>query len=140
MPPNVDLTFAEYRERLMEYVDESFRVIMPSTLKSVLDGERLLQPKEYGECLVSQLRTVVTPSGTYICPYFRGDARKKIGDLTKQSLDEVWKGERRDQVLRETDPSVDCRFHCIRHQSNIQMGEMLSGGVYRVISDFDYFI
>jgi MoaA/NifB/PqqE/SkfB family radical SAM enzyme len=125
---------------LGELEDESFRILTPTTLQYVLNNELLTQPKEYTQCPVAQLRTVVTPSGVYVCPYFRGQSNKCLGDVTKSSFAEMWHGERRAEVLKATDPSKNCRFHCIRHQSNLMMERMLSGEDFKDRPDFDLFI
>jgi hypothetical protein len=125
---------------LRELEDESFRILTPTTLQYVLNNEPLTQPKDYTQCPISRLRTVVTPSGVYVCPYFRGQSSKCLGDVTKSSFAEMWHGERRVEVLKSTDPSKSCRFHCIRHQSNLMMERMLSGENFKDRPDFDFFI
>ena len=106
----------------------SFAYGMVSKLDALDKDEPLVEPKDYKRCAVSEMRTLVAPSGAYICPYFRGCSDKKIGDANTQSFAEIWEGQRRAEVSAATDPSRDCRFHCIRHQSNLLMEEMLAGG------------
>jgi len=139
--PKAELTEARRQiEALKELETERFRILAPVNLKYVLDDQPLVQPKEYTRCAVSEMRTLVTPSGAYVCPYFRGCSDKKIGDPTAQSFMEMWEGQRRAEVSAGTDPSRDCRFHCIRHQSNHLMEEMLAGAEVDSIADFDRFI
>jgi len=126
-------TAKEQISALRFLADDGFRVITPATLESVLRGERLHQPKEYTSCAVSDMRTLVTPTGAYICPYFRGNEKGKIGDLTKQSFAEMW-GNRPKKI----DPSKDCRFHCIRHESNLILGGESTGGAE--VEDYDFFV
>ncbi len=95
----------------------TFRVIAPRTLSAVSNGERD-QPKHYSSCPISQLRTLITPTGCFICPYHRGRPDKKFGDIAESSFKSVWDSAERDRVFESTDPSADCRFHCIRHSSN----------------------
>jgi hypothetical protein len=127
-------------EAMKELETEKFRVLMPINLQYVLEDKPLLEPKDYKRCAISEMRTLVTPSGAYICPYFRGCADKKIGDLHTQSFAEMWAGQRRADISAATDPSRDCRFHCIRHRSNLLMEEMLEGTEADTIADFDRFI
>ena len=70
---------------------DKFQVIAPYTLDEALKGAGV-QPKEYDRCLVQDLRTVVSPSGVYVCPYHRGNLNMRVGDITKQSFKEMWFG------------------------------------------------
>lgn len=127
-------------EAIKELETERFRILAPVNLQYVLDDEPLVEPKDYTRCPISEMRTLVTPSGAYVCPYFRGCSDKKIGDPNSQGFMEIWEGQRRADVSAATDPSRDCRFHCIRHRSNLLMEEMLAGGAVDAIADFDRFI
>lgn len=121
--------------------DEKFRVLKATKLNAVLNGEPNIEPKDYHRCAVSQLRTLVTPSGVYVCPYFRGRPDKKIGDVNDTSFKEMWSGQERAKVMEKLDPSVDCRMHCIRHDSNLILEDMIAGNMpARVVEDFDFFI
>jgi len=137
----------EYLARAREQIDiartlseDGFRVITPATLDFVLNNEPLVQPKDYNRCVISEMRTLVTPSGAYVCPYFRGMPSKMIGDPTTQSFKEMWDSAKRQQVTSATDPSQDCRFHCIRHKSNMVIEEMLGGTGHDSVDDYDMFI
>jgi hypothetical protein len=67
------------------------------------------------------MRTLVTPSGVYVCPYFRGNETKKIGDVTRSSFLDMWTGTERSEVMGRLDPSCDCGMHCIRHETNLEL-------------------
>jgi len=139
--PRAELVEARRQvEAIRELETESFRVLAPVNLQYVFDDKPLVQPKDYHHCAVTELRTLVTPSGAYVCPYFRGCADKRIGGPAVQSFKEMWEGERRTEVTAGTDPSRDCRFHCIRHQSNLLMDEMLNGLEVDTVADFDRFV
>jgi MoaA/NifB/PqqE/SkfB family radical SAM enzyme len=139
--PEAELAEARRQiEALKPLETETFRILAPVNLQYVLENKPLVEPKEYKRCAVSEMRTLITPSGAYVCPYFRGCSDKQIGDPNSQSFAEIWQGQRRADISAGTDPSRDCRFHCIRHQSNLLMEEMLSGGEVDTISDFDRFI
>ena len=128
-------------EQALALQTDTFRVLQATKLKNVLRGEGNIEPKEYTRCAVSQMRTLITPSGTYVCPYFRGREDKMIGDVRDMSLAQMWHGEARRQVMDKLDPSVDCRMHCIRHESNLMLEEMIAGKVeIEVVDDFDLFI
>jgi MoaA/NifB/PqqE/SkfB family radical SAM enzyme len=129
-----------------ELGDENFKILTATNMMNVLNCEENIQPKEYTDCKIAQLRTLVTPSGGYVCPYFRGVDKKNLGDLHDQSFQDMWQGEQRKKVMEKLNPSRDCRFHCIRHESNqiindmvekISMGDDLS---YETVMNFDPFI
>lgn len=131
----------EQIQRALELETDDFRVLQATKLRHVLDGEGNIEPKDYRRCAVSQLRTLVTPSGVYVCPYFRGRDDKRVGDVRKTSFVEMWQGEARQKVMDVLDPSVDCRMHCIRHQSNLILEEMIaSEEEVETLEDFDFFI
>ena len=103
--------------------DDTFSVIDNSTMRSLREHKGPVQPKEYDSCGVARLRTLVTPSGVYICPYHRGNPKARLGDAVTQSLLDIWKNANRDAI----DPRVDCTFHCARHQSNLELDSIGSG-------------
>lgn len=127
-------------EMAVVLADDNFRVLQATKLQATLRGEPTLEAKEYNRCAVSELRTLITPSGTYVCPYFRGREDKELGSLHGMSLTEMWKGKQRAEVMSKLDPSVDCRMHCIRHDSNLILEDMISGKPISVVDDFDLFI
>lgn len=137
--PYIDMIRDEV-EAAEKFADENFRVLQATKLQATLRGERSVEEKGYHRCAVSELRTLVTPSGTYVCPYFRGKADKELGSLHNQSLKEMWNGEQRAKVMEQLDPSVDCKMHCIRHDSNLILEDMISGKPVSVVDDFDLFI
>jgi sulfatase maturation enzyme AslB (radical SAM superfamily) len=126
---------------LASLVSEKFEILRPLNLDVILEGSSNHEPKEYQNCLVSELRTLITPTGLYVCPYHRGDARFRFGDLTIASLQEVWNGKARKDVMAKLEPSKHCQFHCIRHQSNqelIRLGTMAERP--ELVDDYDLFI
>ncbi|MHB8243264.1 MAG: radical SAM protein [Solirubrobacteraceae bacterium] len=103
------------RIRLLE--DHSFRVIAPSHLRDALAGTTK-QPKSYDRCHVAELRTLITPSGMYICPYHRGNPNAAFGKPASEPLLDIWQGDERERATAAIRPSRDCGFHCIRDTSN----------------------
>ena len=100
--------------------DKNFTIISPYTLKRTLEGENT-QKKEYSRCLTAEMRTVLSPSGAYVCPYHRGNTNLKIGDPTLETLNEIWHGKQRKEVMEKLDPRKHCEFHCIRHSTNLEL-------------------
>ncbi|MBB5159527.1 radical SAM protein [Saccharopolyspora phatthalungensis] len=112
--------------------DDGFSIIDSSTMLSLRTRSGPVQPKDYDRCRIAELRTLVTPSGVYICPYHRGNPKAQLGDAVTESLPEIWQNADRGLI----DPSVDCRFHCARHDSNLEL-EAIKVGRGRPALDTD---
>lgn len=119
---------------------DDFKVLEASKLWASLHGESNLEPKEYRRCAIAQVRTLITPSGVYVCPYFRGNESKRIGDIRSETFSDMWHGNRRNTIIRNLDPSRDCEMHCIRHESNQTIERWLKGGFPLPCDDFDLFV
>jgi MoaA/NifB/PqqE/SkfB family radical SAM enzyme len=124
--------------------DENFRILVATKLFPSLRGESNLEPKEYKRCASAQVRTLITPSGAYVCPYFRGVEHKKIGDLNTNSFENFWNGPERKNVIDKLDPSIDCPMHCIRNDTNIAIEQMIKDDFSAVkknlVPNYDIFI
>jgi hypothetical protein len=117
--------------------DETFSIVASSTLAALRAGHEAGQPKDYVRCNVAELRTLLTPSGAYVCPYHRGDPRALIGDPVSQSFQSLWSA----ADPQRLNPSVDCRFHCARHEQNLEIDAIGAGKpIGPLRDDFDFFI
>lgn len=96
-----------------------FKVIAPAHLATVLAASSLNEPKEYTSCPTTHLRTLVTPSGVYACPYHRGRDHARLGDVRRESFDSVWRSAADGPPA--IDPSKSCGFNCIRHETNLRL-------------------
>jgi MoaA/NifB/PqqE/SkfB family radical SAM enzyme len=123
-----------------ELQTSSFKILEANKLWASIYGNSNLEPKEYTRCAVSQARTLITPSGVYVCPYFRGNETKSIGNVQNQSFKEMWMGNKRKNVIENLNPSIDCTMHCIRNDSNQTIEKWISGGFPLPNDDFDLFI
>ncbi|MEU6808268.1 radical SAM protein [Streptomyces sp. NPDC046831] len=133
---SIDLVNEQW-QRLERLQDDSFHLLRSSNWEAVRQGADPHQPKEYTTCAVAELRTTVTPTGVYVCPYHRGNDKARIGDIRETSFAELWR--RADTSV--IDPSTDCRFQCARHATNVAVGEL--AGPDRsaaLVPDFDPFI
>ena len=124
-------------------VDDNFNIISPYTLEKTMDGEKK-QEKNYSKCLTAEMRTVLSPSGAYVCPYHRGNTNLKIGDPTVESLRDIWFGKTRKEIMEKLDPRKHCQFHCIRHKTNIELEKLdnliSNSNELNHIENFDRFI
>ena len=124
---DMDLAKSELAQaRLIE--STNFKILESIMLESSLNREKIgQQNKNYKSCLSAEMRTLVTPSGCYVCPYFRGSEDKKIGDARYSNFKDIWNQSRK-SVIEKLDPSVDCKnLHCIRHKSNQELSRIING-------------
>ena len=120
--------------------DENFNIISPYTLEKTMEGETK-QDKEYSRCLTTELRTVLSPSGAYVCPYHRGNTNLKIGDPTVESFKDIWYGKTRKEIMEKLDPRKHCQFHCIRHKTNLELEDIKDDfDTVTTVENFDRFI
>jgi len=138
-PPSVVATAKEQLHKATELETSDFKVISPPTLVNALQGN-VSQPKAYTTCRVAELRTVITPSGAYVCPYYRGNLNMRIGTLEKMSFREMWASKKRKAVMDRLNPSVHCGFHCIRHSTNETIEGWISGEITLSNTASDRFI
>ncbi|MFG2517914.1 radical SAM protein [Streptomyces sp. NPDC048527] len=116
---------------------DTFQLVNSSTLTALRNHVGPVQPKEYHRCRVAELRTLVTPSGVYVCAYHRGNPLARIGDAVVDDLGTIWKESDRGIV----DPSRDCRFHCARHRSNLELEQIArEAGSPPLTEDYDPFL
>jgi MoaA/NifB/PqqE/SkfB family radical SAM enzyme len=134
-----DVVAAQLRE-IAHLEDSGFKIISPYTLSEALTGQSV-QHKEYNRCLSASLRTVVSPSGVYVCPYHRGNLNMRLGDATKHTMQYIWDSDKKATVMKRVNPSIHCSFHCIRHKSNLLLEKWAAEGVPDDgLDDYDLFI
>lgn len=127
--------------KLDSLVDDNFKVIKAINLDDSLNMVQRKQEKTYKKCFVAELRTLITPSGVYICPYWRGKDKYNIGNAHITSIKDIWDSERRQQVMKFAKPCNVCPFHCLRDESNKEILSILSGAKQvDVINEYDRFI
>ena len=128
-------------EKCAPLIDEKFKIISPYTLEKTLEGEKK-QIKDYSRCLTAEMRTVLSPSGAYVCPYHRGNTNLKIGDPNIQSFSEIWHGKTRKEIMEKLDPRKHCEFHCIRHNTNKVLEKIYENKKFEdeTVDEYDRFI
>ncbi|MFZ2399730.1 MAG: radical SAM protein [Smithella sp.] len=130
--------------RLDPLVTDSFKIMKAINLKDSLNGVKNIQAKDYVKCPMTELRTLICPSGVFVCPYWRGKERFRVGDVNNTSFKDMWTGDRRKQVMRYLDPSKHCSFHCLRNESNLEVFRIIElfkqGKIIDKIDEYDRFI
>lgn len=97
----------------------AFSVLITGSLKAILDKKVLNQNKRYSYCAAQQFIPLLTPHGVYICPNWRGAKKKQIGNILKSSLEEIWKSNKRKQVIKSLNCGKECQLFCLRHDFNV---------------------
>ncbi len=110
-----------------EYEDSEFAVLSTGSMDAVINKKMLNQNKSYSYCAAQQFVTLINPNGVYVCPNWRGADSKSIGDIRNNSLVEIWRSKRREEVIEELDPSRDCSLNCLRHGINVLVNQVLDG-------------
>jgi len=139
-PENVTHIVDEQLLKARALNTDSFKVLEATKLWASLHGESNLEAKEYRRCVSAETRTLITPSGVYVCPYFRGTEHKNLGRIQDMSFSDLWHGPIRSNVIKKLDPSKDCPMHCIRHDSHLIVENWIKGGYPLPNEDFDLFI
>lgn len=127
--------------RLNELETDTFKIMKAINLEDSLNCVEKKQEKSYHFCPMGHLRTLVCPSGVYVCPYWRGKDNFRFGDAKQSSMKEIWDGDLRKKVMQYTDPEVVCNFHCLRHQSNLDVIDMISKNFedIDIVNEYDRF-
>lgn len=143
-PPAYMDVAAEEIGRLDDLETGSFKILKAINLKYSLEGVEHDQPKHYKSCPSTHLRTTVTPTGVFVCPYWRGKEHMKVGDVNNKSFTEVWRSNQRESVMEQLNVSRDCGFHCLRNDTNLAAieikEEQLEGAQLPHVLEFDRFI
>lgn len=128
--------------RLSELETDNFKIITAINLGDSLDGVQSAQEKDYHFCPAAYLRTLICPSGVYVCPYWRGKKNFCIGDAKKDSIQEIWQSERRKSIMEQLDPIKKCALHCLRNETNKKVIDLMRTEPDKVdiIDEFDRFI
>lgn len=112
---------------LMEALNtNNFQVITPKSTEYLMTRDFSQQLKNYQTCPILELRTVVTPTGIYPCPYKRGLESQKIGEID-QNFKEYWTSRERQDRTKSINPSKTCPFYCIRHETNLFLQLLATG-------------
>ena len=129
-------------ERLGELETDNFRIITAINLNDSLNCVETPQNKDYNFCPAAYLRTLICPSGVYVCPYWRGKANFRVGDAKKDSIQDIWKSERRQKVMAELNPAKKCNFHCLRNETNKEIIRLMNMNPeeIKIIPEYDRFI
>ncbi len=128
--------------RLTELESDDFQIVTAINLRDSLDGVKSAQEKDYRFCPAAYLRTLICPSGVYVCPYWRGQKNFCIGDAKADSIQSIWQSERRKSVMQQLDPIKKCELHCLRNDTNKTIIQLMNTERSKIetVAEFDRFI
>ncbi len=129
-------------KRLYELETDNFKIITAINLNDSLNCVKSSQEKDYHFCPAAYLRTLICPSGVYVCPYWRGKKNFCVGDAKQDSIQTIWHSERRQKVMKELDPVEKCQFHCLRDETNKELIRLMQmdHDKIEIIPEYDRFI
>jgi MoaA/NifB/PqqE/SkfB family radical SAM enzyme len=108
-----------YESKLQE--DKRFRVILSNSLRRIFQ-KSVPHENIVNKCYISQLRTLITPAGCYVCPYYRDNEKYNYGTITTQSnFKSIWNSNKKNVIFKKLDPNKNCNFFCIRRETNYQI-------------------
>lgn len=106
--------------------DDSFAVLITNSLNATINKQPLDQNRSYNYCAAQQFVSLINPNGVYVCPNWRGVQEKSVGNIMNDSLANIWKSDRRKEVIKQLDPSKECGLNCLRHNANVLINGLLT--------------
>lgn len=106
----------EIEEELKKLEDENFQVAFRKNTM-----ERLMEGKDYEECHGLPFFALIDSKGNVIpCNLFYNNPEFTYGNLNEKSFSEIWKGEKRKEILKKIKESklVMCREACRLDSAN----------------------
>jgi len=118
LPDRVKLDISDKLKTAKTKETKNFRVLFSNSLSWILEGKK--KYRNFNQrCNFSELRTVITPSGCYICLYHRGNERFSYGKITKtMTFKKLWNSSKRKRIVKAHNIQSDCSFYCIRKETN----------------------
>lgn len=89
--PELQELIQEQADACAGLVDDTFEIHAPRSVEYMYDNDNPIEPKSYTECPAMDLRTLVTSSGIYPCPYHRGREDTRLGSVDDGPFDVFWK-------------------------------------------------
>ena len=142
---NIINKIKEELKKAEKLVDKDYKIIKAITLDEALNGVKIKQEKSYTFCPVAELRTLITPTGVFVCPYWRGNNKFKLGDVKNHSFTKMWNLDNKKEITSWLNPSIHCKeLHCLRHESNLEIltikEKFNNNEDINIIEEFDRFI
>lgn len=101
--------------------DDKFNVMVTSyRFKDVLSPETN-HGRSYGKCFSHHFQGAIAADGkVYVCDHHKGEKDYEIGDTKENTLQEVWSGNRRKEVIAMLDSTdlSQCQICCRNHELN----------------------
>lgn len=134
-------------QKAKEVADDQIKVLESVNLKAMLNGETDRIKKQPRRCHMQFFRTVVSPSGIFHCPAFRGVEKARIADkdgyVTKVEFGESLR--RTATSLLTFDAEEECKvIGCFYHDTNWWLENFIHSGrdihEIQTIEDDNFFL
>lgn len=122
-----DRKLSEIEKRVAGIKEKAIKVIFRQRSMA-----KLKQNKPYKRCLGTPFITHITASGeVYPCNNFIGNKDFVFGDISKQSFEEIWQGQRRKEIMKKIQKGWNvekCRKACRIDEINRYLWELKHPG------------
>ena len=121
-----------------EPLQDDKRNNLPYTLERTIEGEKM-QEKNYKTCQTAEMRTVLSPSGAYVCPYHRGNKICKLEIRILRHSRKFGMGKQEKKLWKNLILENTVSF-IVRHETNKLLDEVASGKKIDKVPDYDRFM
>lgn len=123
---NLSAVITDELLKAKESEDDYFAVLTTNSLNATINEQPLDQNRSYSYCAAQQFVSLINPNGVYVCPNWRGAQEKSVGNIMTDSLADIWKSDRRKEVINQLDPLKECNLNCLRHNVNVFINGLLT--------------
>jgi MoaA/NifB/PqqE/SkfB family radical SAM enzyme len=120
-------------KKAIKLENSKFSILITGSMNTLLNNQPVNQKKSYSYCAAQQFIPLITPHGVYVCPNLRGSKKGKIGDISNNSFEQVWKSKLRKRIISGINPSKDCTLACLRHQINVVVNSLIENEKWGLI-------
>lgn len=101
LPQDVRTTMLEQAAQAKAVETETFRVMLGNLTEQYVNAE-VSQPFPYDRCVGPNMVGVVGAEGeVYACCFLRGNKNFSFGNINEQSFEEIWNGDKRQEVMED---------------------------------------
>ncbi|MFA4844069.1 MAG: radical SAM protein [Candidatus Margulisiibacteriota bacterium] len=99
----------------------------PYADRIILSRFSMQTKRVYRRCLGQQWTTALGSDGKlYVCCEYKYDRRYFLGDLSAQTLQDIWRSDWRKKVVESLDPNKSCFLGCKLHEMNNILADALN--------------
>ena len=106
--------------------DDTFRVYLNHNISNTLASDTA-PCHTAASCHICNLRTIIAPSGLYVCSYHRGKKQYKYGESDPTRFKQYWYSKGRQDLIASIHIPSECNFNCARKNSNALLQHIIRG-------------